>query len=109
MQSSALGVRDGPSRMRHVTMSSLVAWISTISFTWELAVVAHGAGYAVRSIVTYTIMRRQVKSFLRRRIIMVTAASRSQDSRKKTTVLEGITLTVLSVGEPMSSRESRTQ
>jgi hypothetical protein len=40
---------------------------------------------------------------------MVTAASRSQDSRKKTTVLEGITLTVLSVGEPMSSRESRTQ
>jgi len=72
-------------------MSSLAAWISTTSSTWVLVVVAHGAGYAVRSIVTYTITPQQAKSFLRRRTTMTTAVRPLQDSNRKTTVLEGIT------------------
>jgi hypothetical protein len=109
MRNNALGVKDGPSKMRHATMSFHVGWISRISFTWGLDVGAHGVGYAVRSIVTYTIMPRQVKSFLRRRIIMAIAVRRSQGSAKKTTVLEDIIHTVPSVGEPMPHHESHTQ
>jgi len=72
-------------------MCSLVEWILIISFMWGLGVVAHGAGYAVRNIVTYTITPQQAKSFLRRRTIMMTAVRSLQDSNRKTTVLEGIT------------------
>jgi len=80
-------------------MSSLVAWISIISFMWVPVVVTHGVGYAVRSIATCIIMPRRVKSFLRQRITMVIAVRVRQDSSKKTTVLEGIILTVPSVGD----------
>jgi len=66
---------------------------------WEPVVVTHGVGYVVRSIATYITMQQLAKSFLRRRIIMAIAVRKRQDSSKKTTVLEGIILIVLSVGE----------
>ena len=75
-------------------MSSLVEWISITSSMLGLAVGAHGVGYAVRSIVTYTITPQPAKSFLRRRTIMTTAVRHLQDSNRKTTVLGVITLIV---------------
>ena len=81
-------------------MFSLVAWISRTSSTWGLVVVIHGAGYAVRNTAIYITMPQPAISFLPRRIIMMRIAVRLlQDSSKMTTVLEGIILIALSVGE----------
>ena len=85
-----------------MTMFSLAAWISIISFMLAPVVVIHGVGYAVRSIVTCIIMPQLEKSFLRQRIIMMRiAVRRRQDSSRKITVLGGIILTALSVGKGM--------
>jgi hypothetical protein len=81
-------------------MFSLVAWILRINSMWVPVVVTHGVGYAVRNTAIYITMPQPAISFLRRRITMMRIAVRLlQDSSKKTTVLEGIILIALSVGE----------
>lgn len=95
MQSSAPGVHDGASKMPHVPMSLRAASMHRINSMWAKGAGVPGAGPVVKNTAALTMILPRDNVYRRRKITTILfVAVRRLDSRKRTTVEEGILVIV---------------
>lgn len=95
MQSNALGVLDGVSKMPHARMFLHVASMHRINSMWAKDADVPGAGPVVKNTAALTMILPRDNVYQRQKITTILfVAVRKPDSRKRTTVEEGILVIV---------------